>query len=111
MDTSHSKIEEGQQGGIRQATMARDIGLLTPLSTVMRWPDYTFGEHLVYGFLSADYCGWSRGFPRREVTPSEKMAPPFKGAAKYNVDLLLSMHPGKDEDYLEEEYGGCWERL
>jgi len=76
----------------------------------MRRPDYTFGEHLVYGFPGVDHCGWSSGFPRREVTPSEKIDP-SKGAAKYNEDLLLSMHPGKDDDYLEEEYGGCWERL
>jgi len=77
------------------------MGPLTPLPIVMRRPDYTFEEHRVHGFPGADHCGWSRGFPRREVTPLEKIDP-SKGAAKYNEYLLLSMHPGKDDDYLKK---------
>ena len=82
--------------------MARDIGLLTTLSIVMLRPDYTFGEHLIYGFPGVGHCEWSGIFPRREVTPSE-MIDPFEGSAQHNKDLLLSMHPGKDDYVILEK--------
>jgi len=64
------RLRKIQQEGIRQGTMVRDIGLLTLLSIVMLWPDYTFGRHLVYGFPGVGHCEWSGVFPRREVAPS-----------------------------------------
>ena len=82
--------------------MARDIGLLTLLSILVLWPDYTFGEHLVFGFPGVGHCEWSGVFPRREVTPSEKIDP-FEGAAQHNKDLLLSMRPGKDDYVILEK--------
>jgi len=94
-----SRLRKIQQEGIRQVTMARDIGLLTLLSILMLWPDYTFGEHLVYGFPGVGHCEWSGVFPRREVTPLEKIDP-LEGAAQHNRDLLLSMHPGKDDQVI-----------
>ena len=97
-----ARLRQVQQEGIRQVTRARDIGLLTLLSIVMLWPDYTFGEHLVYGFPGVGHCEWSGIFPRREVTPAEKVDP-FKGAAEHNKDLLLSMHPGKDDYVILEK--------
>ncbi len=97
-----ARLRKAQQEGTRQVTMARDIGLLTLLSIVMLWPDYTFGEHLVYGFPGVGHCEWSGVFPRREVTPSE-MIDPFEGSAQHNKDLLLSMHPGKDDYVILEK--------
>ena len=91
-----AKLRKMQQEGIRQVTAARDIGLLTLLSIVFQWPDYTFGEHLVYGFPGVGHCEWSGIFPRREVPPSQRVDP-FEGAAQHNRDLLLSMHPGKND--------------
>ena len=101
-----ARLRQVQQEGIRQVTMARDIGLLTLLSIVMLWPDYTFGEHLVYGFPGVGHCEWSGVFPRREVTPSEKVDP-FKGAAQHNKDLVIHALWQGRPCYLREEYGGC----
>jgi len=97
-----AKLREIQQEGIRQVTIARDIGLLTLLSIVMLWPDHTFGEHLVYGFPGVGHCEWSGVFPRREVTPVER-GDPLKGAAEHNKDLLLAMRPGKDDAVILEK--------
>ena len=82
--------------------MARDIGLLTLLSILLLWLDYTFGEHLVFGFPAVGHCEWSGVFPRREVAPSDKIDP-FQGAAQHNKDLLLSMRPGKDDHVILEK--------
>ena len=103
-----AKLRKVQQEGIRQVTMARDIGLLTLLSIVMLWPDCTFGEHLVYGFPGVGHCEWSGVFPRREVTPSQKIDP-FEGAAQHNRDLLLSMHPGKNDR--REKTASSWKEV
>ena len=97
-----SRLRKIQQEGIKQVTIGRDIGLLTLLSIVMLWPDHTFGEHLVYGFPGVGHCEWSGIFPRREVTPSER-EDPFKGAAEHNKNLLLAMHPGKDDAVILEK--------
>ena len=97
-----ARLRKIQQEGTRQVTKARDIGLLTLLSIVMLWPDYTFGEHLVYGFPAVGHCEWSGVFPRREVTPSEKIDP-FEGAAQHNKALLISMRPGKDDYVILEK--------
>ena len=70
-----ARLRKVQQEGIRQVTMTRDIGLLTLLSILMLWPDYTFGKHLTFGFPGVGHCGWSGVFPRREVTPSERIDP------------------------------------
>ena len=73
-----ARLRKVQQEGIRQVTKARDIGLLTLLSIVMLWPDYTFGEHLVYGFPGVGHCEWSGFFHegryplRRKSTPSRE---------------------------------------
>jgi len=75
-------------------TMARDVGLLTLLSILMFGASYTFGEHLVFGAPGTGHCKWSSVFPRREVPPSEEIAP-LGGAAQHNEDLSLSMHPGR----------------
>ena len=97
-----SWLRRSQREGIRQVTKTRDIGLLTLLTIVMLWPDHTFGEHLVYGYPGVGHCEWSGVFPRREVTPSEKIDP-FEGSAQHNKDLLLSMHPGKDDAIILEK--------
>ena len=68
----------------------------------MLWPGYTFGEHLVYGFPGVGHCEWPGVFPRREVTPSERVDP-FEGAAQHNEDPLLSTHPGKDDQVILEK--------
>ena len=70
-----AKLRKVQQEGTRQVTKARDIGLLTLLSIVMLWPDYTLGEQLVFGFPGVGHCEWSGVFPRREVTPEERVDP------------------------------------
>ena len=97
-----ARLGKIQQEGIRQVTMARDIGLLTLLSILLLWPDCTCGEHLVFGFPGVGHCEWSGVFPRREVTPAEKVDP-FKGAAQHNKNLLLSMRPGKDDHVILEK--------
>jgi hypothetical protein len=97
-----ARLRKEQQHGIRQVTIERDIGLLTLLSIVMLWPDFTFGEHLVYGFPGVGHCEWSGVFPRREVTPSERMDP-LEGAAQHNREILLSMRPGKDDNVILEK--------
>ena len=51
-----ARLRKVQQNGIRQVTKSRDIGLLTLLSIVMLWPDYTFGEHLIFGFPGVGHC-------------------------------------------------------
>jgi len=96
-----ARLRKTQQEGIRQVTSKRDIGLPTFLSIVMLWPDYTFGEHLVYGFPGVGHCEWSGVLPRREVTLSEKTNP-FEGAAQHNKEILLSMRPGKDDRVILE---------
>ena len=79
-----------------------DIGLLTLLSIIMLWPDFTFGEHLIYGFPAVGHCEWSGVFPRREVTSSERTNP-FEGAADHNKSILKSMRPGKDDCVILEK--------
>ena len=49
-EISRGQVEGYAAEGIRQVTLARDIGLLTLLSIILLWPDYTFGKHLFYGF-------------------------------------------------------------
>ena len=39
-----AKLRKVQQEGIRQVTMARDIGLFTLLSILMLWPDTPSGN-------------------------------------------------------------------
>ena len=64
-----ARMRKAQSEGIRQVTMARDIGLLTLLSIILICPDYTFSEHLVWlsssGTLHVVRC------------PSEKGGNPF----------------------------------
>ena len=91
-----ARLEGNQQGSTRQVTMAQDIRMPTLLTKVLLWPGYTSREHLVLEFSSTGHCHWSGGFPRREVTPSDKINP-HEGAAQHSKDLPLSMHWGKDD--------------
>ena len=97
-----ARLRKAQSKGIRQVTMARDIGLLTLLSIILLWPDYTFGEHLVYGFPAVGHCIWSCVFPKREIAPSQ-MIDPFEGAEDHNKDILRAMRPGKDDRVILEK--------
>ena len=68
----------------------------------MLWPDFTFGEHLIYGFPAVGHCEWSGVFPRREVTSAERIHP-LEGAAGHNASILKSMRPGKDDCIILEK--------
>ena len=40
--------------------------------------------------------------PKKEVTPWERVDP-LRGVAEHNKDLLISMHPGKDDAVILEK--------
>ena len=100
--TVTAKLRSVQQTNLRQVTKTRDIGLLTLLSIIMLWPDFTFGEHLVYGFPAVGHCEWSGIWPQREVTSSQ-IADPFAGASDHNKTILRAMRPGKDDHVILEK--------
>jgi len=66
------------------------------------WPDYTFGEHLVFGFPGVGHCEWSGVFPRREIALDERLNP-LDGAEEHNKSILLAMRPGKDDQVILEK--------
>ena len=88
-----------QRRTLWRVTRDRDIGLIPLLAVLMFWPDVLFAIHLIFGFPAVGHCEWSGVYPRREVSPAERLDI-FGDAEDNNERLKAKMRPGKDDDII-----------
>jgi hypothetical protein len=60
----------------------------------MFWPEAFLAIHPIFGCPAVGHCEWSGVYPRREVSPAERLDN-FGDAEHDNERLKAKMRPGK----------------